>query len=248
MKDRRSSSAFSPSGSGQVTLNNLGAAALQCGELDEARDVYEKAVALNPEHSQALANLGVVLFRLNDLDRSAEVLRKAIEADANNADTQYNYSRTLRALGQLDDAETAARRDLDLMPGHVDARVHLGVTQAAKGEKEAAEASYRDAIKTEPRTAAAHHNLAQILLQSGRLSEGWEEFEWRWQTPDFQGAGSFRALPPWQGNPIHDSTLLVWTEQGVGDQILYAGMIPDVENMASNILIACTERLVPLFE
>ena len=165
----------------------------------------------------------------------------------NNADTHYNYSRTLRALGRLNEAEQAARQALALTPDHVDARINLGVAQAARGKRSEAEASYREALGVDPRAAAAHHNLAQILLQTERFEEDWKAFEWRWHTPDFQGAGAFRALPAWPGSPMDHGTLLVWTEQGVGDQILYAGMIPDLKHLAPDVLVACTERLVPLF-
>ncbi len=229
------------------TLNNLGSAQLQLGQLDNARKTYEQAVALSPSHNQAQANLGVALFKLDDLERSVVAFQAAISTNPNNAETHYNYSRTLRALGRLDDAEQAARQALDLTPDHADARINLGVAQAAMGKRSEAEASYRQALDVNPRAAAAHHNLAQILLQSGRFKEGWEAFEWRWHTPDFQGADAFRALPAWTGSPMDQGTLLVWTEQGVGDQILYAGIFPDLKDKASDLLIASTERLAPLF-
>jgi tetratricopeptide (TPR) repeat protein len=227
--------------------NNLGAAALQCGRLEDARESFEKALDLAPNHGQARANLGVVLYKLNDLEGSVDAFEAVIAAGNSNADTYYNHSQTLRALGRFDEAEAAARRAIDRAPDRVDAHVGLGITQAAKGDRAAAEASYRTALNTNPRAAEAHHNLAQILLQSGRLAEGWEAFEWRWHTPDFRGAGPFRDLPLWHGAPLAEGTLLVWTEQGVGDQILYSSMVHDLEGRAPSLMVACTERLVPVF-
>ena len=228
-------------------LNNFGAAQHQCGRLQDARETYETAIALAPNLEQGRANLGVVLYDLGELNESAHAFEAAIAADPNNANTHYNYSRTLKALGRLDDAEAAARKALVRAPSYVNARVSLGLTQAAKGDSTAAEESYRAALHADPRAAEAHHNLAQILLQSGRLTEGWEAFEWRWHTSDFQGAETFRALTSWEGDTLSEGTLLVWTEQGVGDQILYASMIHDLKDMAPNIMLACTARLVPIF-
>lgn len=229
-------------------LNNLGTAALQCGKLDEAEECYGSVVADQPDHVKAQINFGVVLHKQGKLQEAARALEQAIILDAKISDTHFNYSRTLRALGRLDEAEAAARRALDLAPDNVDARIDLGVTKAAQGDVEAAEQSYRSALTVSPRAAVAHHNLAQLLLQGGKLREGWAEFEWRWKMPDFAGAETFRALPPWKGETLDKGTLFVWSEQGVGDQILYAGQIPDLEGKAESILVGCTARLIPAFK
>ena len=54
------------------------------------------------------------------------------------------------------------------------------------------------------------------------------------------------ALPVWSGEPI-DGPLLVSGEQGLGDQILFASMLPDLAGRVRDITVEVEPRLVPLF-
>lgn len=202
-------------------LNALGASQLQTGTLAEALKSFEKATSLEPEDVPALANLGVVRLRLNMAPEAVEAHERAAEIDPGNCDNLYNLSQALRASERFDGAEQVARRAIGCF------------------EKMATGA---------PQYADAQHNLAQILLQTGRLDEGWAHFDWRMATSSFRGADVFRNSAEWNGEPLSDGTLLVWTEQGPGDEVLYASMIADLEGMAPHVVIACTQRLVALFE
>jgi hypothetical protein len=63
-----------------------------------------------------------------------------------------------------------------------------------------------------------------ILLKLGRYQEGWEEYEWRGQTPGFTPFAC--PQPRWQGGDISGRTLLVHTEQGAGDALQFARFLP----------------------
>ena len=53
--------------------------------------------------------------------------------------------------------------------------------------------------------------------------------------------------PAWDGGPLDGKTLLVWSEQGVGDEIMFASLLPEIIAQAGQVLIECESRLVPLF-
>lgn len=227
--------------------NILGAAQMQTGSWDEAKQAFEVALSMRADHPEALANLGSVQYKLGNVDEAIEILSRAAAQTPENAETYFNLSLALRAANRLSEAEEAARKAILLAPNAANAHVAMGVIHAAKGDDARAIAAYRQGLAADPRAAEAHHNLAQMLLARGELADGWDEFEWRWQTSDFAGADSFLSLPSWDGNVLSEGTLLVWTEQGIGDQILYSSIVPDLETLAPNILIACEARLVPLF-
>lgn len=200
--------------------NALGAAQLQVGDVMSAAQTFRAIVERDPNHAQALANLGVTDLERHDFPAALVHLRRAADLDPNSGDTLYNLSRVLRASGQIDEAEQTAGQALACLN-----RSGASPLQVADAE----------------------HHLAQLDLLSGRLKEGWARFDWRMQTADFRGAEEFQGIPSWTGRPISDGSLLVWTEQGPGDEILYASMIPDIKGMAERMVIACTTRLVPLF-
>ena len=62
--------------------------------------------------------------------------------------------------------------------------------------------------------------------------------------------GSRRQLPwqpPWGGQPLAGRTILVYGEQGIGDEIMFASCLPDLLEQAGRVIVACESRLVPLF-
>ncbi|MEZ6070691.1 MAG: hypothetical protein R3C10_10570 [Pirellulales bacterium] len=85
-----------------------------------------------------------------------------------------------------------------------------------------------------------------LLLQQGKWLDGWQEYEWRWQA---SGGPRQRptALPAWQGESLDGRTLLVWGEQGVGDEIMFASCVPDAAMLAEHCIFECSPRLEKLF-
>ena len=62
-------------------------------------------------------------------------------------------------------------------------------------------------------------NLAYALLCAGDYERGWREFEWRLKTDNPPGYKINRAF--WNGEDIHDRTILIHTEQGFGDNLQF---------------------------
>ena len=50
--------------------------------------------------------------------------------------------------------------------------------------------------------------------------------------------------PCWEGQPLQDKTLMVWSEQGLGDQLYFISCIPDVEKLCPNLIIEVDARLI----
>jgi hypothetical protein len=81
------------------------------------------------------------------------------------------------------------------------------------------------------------------------LQEGWLKHDSRLAQPeriaDYRGLPDLRPL--YAGEELTGKTLLVWSEQGVGDEIFFAGVLPDVIRAAGHCVIECDARLVPLY-
>ena len=56
-----------------------------------------------------------------------------------------------------------------------------------------------------------------------------------------------RLAPVWDGSSLADKTILVYGEQGIGDEIMFASCLPELIEQADRCLVACEPRLVPLF-
>ncbi|NUB17450.1 hypothetical protein GAY28_37535, partial [Azospirillum brasilense] len=108
-------------------------------------------------------------------------------------------------------------------------------------------ASFHQAIRINPALPPAHYNLALLLLARGELRAGWAEHDWRFDTPQFRDQKRRFAARPWRGENISSARLLVWREQGVGDEILFSSCYPDLLRRAGHLVVECDRRLASLF-
>ncbi len=165
------------------------------------------------------------------------------DADAwANSGVAHAAQRNLRA------ADAAYSRAVALHPGNAAALNNLGLLQAERLEWEKAEASLRRAVAAKPDDAEAHFNLSRVLLMRGNYAEGWRENEWRWQCPEFPSTRREFPYPRWSGESLEGKRVLVWSEQGIGDEIMFANAIPDAIADAARVVIECGVRLVPIFQ
>lgn len=98
-------------------------------------------------------------------------------------------------------------------------------------------------------SAYADWDRARLLLAGGFLAEGWTA--WRHRFVDRWVVPRATALPEWQGEPLTGRRLLVWPEQGLGEELMFASLYPDllerVQREGGRCLIECDPRLTALF-
>ena len=108
-------------------------------------------------------------------------------------------------------------------------------------------ASYHRAIDLEPDFAEVHVNLSRTLLLDEDYEKGWQEYEWRWRNSNFRATWRDFSYPLFSGESLNNKTILVWGEQGIGDEIMFAHAIPDLLAEGAKLVLECSQRLVPVF-
>ena len=144
-------------------------------------------------------------------------------------------------LGALAEAEQLCRRAIALDPALPSAHFNLSHALKAMNRLEEAAGTARAAIALRPASADYHFHLAHILLLTGDLPAGWDEYEWRLKMPDFgalRGLLDARTQPVWRGEDIQGKTILVYTEQGLGDIIQFARYLPLLVQRAGRVVVA----------
>jgi tetratricopeptide (TPR) repeat protein len=220
----------------------------ELGRHDEAEAMVRSALAIDPKAANAHTNLGRMLLRLPG--RAAEALAHhdtCLAARPDYAEAHSNRAAALYHLGRIDEAEAACRRALALKPGLAEAHSNLGNVLQRRGDDGGAAASYRAAIAADPALADAHWNLGLALLATARFEDGWREIEWRWQCRDFPSPDRGMGLPRWPDTAPPDRPVLVWGEQGIGDEIVYGSMVPSLAAAGFPIVLECDNRLAPLW-
>jgi Flp pilus assembly protein TadD len=223
----------------------LGALLLGGEEKDRAWTCFARALSLNPHDSAGLANLAETQRRCGSF---VEALRLSRRAAALVPDSTV-ASNTL-ALAHADlasDAEALlwARRAVSLDRHRADLRVNLGVALKTLGHFDAAERAIRAGLADRPDDADSHMSLATTLFAMGRIEEGFREYEWR-HVGRSSRYDAFPA-PRWGGRPLGEGKLLVWGEQGVGDEIMFAQYLTAAKPLAPQMIVECDRRLVSMF-
>jgi tetratricopeptide (TPR) repeat protein len=122
-----------------------------------------------------------------------------------------------------------------------------GVIHARLGDFDKAIAIQKSILEKEPGHAVARWHLALHQLQSGDLPAAFETYEARWEMPEFPSERRTFDFPRWNGEAIEGKRILVWREQGIGDEIRFAGVLPDLIAAGAQITFECSAKLAGLF-
>lgn len=217
------------------------------GRLDDAERMYREVLAIDASHADAMHLLGMVAFQTGRLELAVETIRKAIAVHPTAASYYSNLGNVLQAQDKLDEAAASYRSALALRPGLAETHVNLGNVLRELGDVDGALAAFRRAIELKPDLAEAHVAESTTLLLQGDFVAGWPNFELRWRTQDYDTPMRAYPQPLWNGEPLVCGRVLIWGEQGVGDEIMFAGLLPDLVRSGTPLALECDRRLAPLF-
>lgn len=225
--------------------NSLGKVLHETGREEEAIAQYFKSVAIEPNYAEALLNIGISLRGKRNFSQAADYYRRVLVLQPLDAVTHNSFGSMLFEMGRLADAEHHYRQALVCQPVYPIACNNLGNVLLKLGEFDESRTYFQRAIEQAPDFAGAHWGLSHALLASGDFARGWDEFGWRLK--EYSQFSRPFSFPLWQGEPLREKTLLVWGEQGLGDEIMYASALPDVMKEAKHCVLECEPRLVSLF-
>ena len=106
---------------------------------------------------------------------------------------------------------------------------------------------YDEFLAKNPDVPEARWNRALANLAAGNLKQGWRDFECRWDWKGYPSTEKKLSIPKWNGEPLDGKTLLLWAEQGLGDQILFLTLaLPLIRDTEIQISIEVDNKLVEL--
>lgn len=230
----------------------LGNTAQTLGLADAAAQFFRQVLAFEPGRLEASVNLANLLRAQGQFEAAIALLRPVLARNPESPEILLTLGSALRESGDTEQAMALTRAALAARPGYVPALVNLADMLCDAGGREEARTLYDCAIKAEPGNAQARLNRAVLHLLNGDLKEGWRDYAGRIDVPGKvpRMAGEQR-LAPWTGGSLKRTRLLVRAEQGVGDQVMFASLIPDLAARAAreggSLVLECDPRLVALF-
>jgi tetratricopeptide (TPR) repeat protein len=226
---------------------NLGNVFYERNQWEDAAASYEHALARRPDLAEAHYNLGNALQAQDKFDEAVACYERALALEPEKYEARHNLGNALQAQGKLDDAMACYKHVLAVHPGYAKAHYSAGCVLHALGNLDEALVQYRVAGALQPDLAQAGFSESLAQLLQGEFAAGWQNFEWRWQTKDHDTPMRPYPQPLWTGEKLSSGRLLIWREQGVGDEIMFAGLLPDVIRTGNRCVLDCDARLKTLF-
>jgi Tfp pilus assembly protein PilF len=228
-----------------MLLNNFGVCLYEQGKVEQAVEIHKKAIKLDPTRPMAYNNLGVELNALERHEEAIVAFKKAVEIQPINPKAINNYGDSLSKLGRFDEGLALLDKSISQEPDYVDAHSNRGMALWGLARFDEAIQSFRRALSYKIDHASVRKNLGLVQLLMQEFGSAWEEYEWRWTADNiFQRS----KRPRWCGEVLTGKTMLVWSEQGLGDEILHMSMAEDLLKLGCNVVWECDWRLVPLLQ
>ena len=234
--------------------NDLGRLALRLSQPEIAAPLFAHYLAARPGSKEAVVNLACALRDQHHYGEAIEALKPAVQATPEDPALWNALGEVLTQQAEPRTAATFFDEALRLDPGFTAARLNrsgarldLGDVSGAVEDVEAAQAE----AQTEADAAVIGYARALALLCAGRIGEGWAAYEAR-LSPGFASSPRFDIdAPRWTGEALAGRSLLVVAEQGLGDEVMFAGLLPQVLDALGpegRLTLAVEPRLVSLFQ
>ena len=230
--------------------NNCGVALRNLKRPEEALQHFDIALAGRPDIPEAHNNRGLALFELNRHDEALVSYDNAISLKSDFVEAYSNRGNALQALKRYDQALVSYDRAISLNPQFCDAHLNRAAVFHELGLLDNALECYERALEISPDRADALTYKSIILLKLGDYRAGFDLYAKR-----FEGIEGMKPvsnspaahIPRWDGVPF-EGNLLLWREQGIGDEILYASLLSLITDNRMNVVVFADKRLHSIYK
>jgi len=227
---------------------------IQLGQFAVGLEFLKRAVKQNPENHEIWLDLAYAASANQQETNALYYATQAVALNPTDPRSHLNLGSTLSAVGRLDDAMYCYKTVLALDPKNASAISNCGLIHEKWGQMDEALVYLEQCKDLIPKGTLQYEELlykmSYPLLAKGRLKEGWAMYEHGFAPNNTLSRAPKRkfAVPKWQGQPIHGKKLLVWREQGLGDEIMFLHTLPDALALCDDVIIECEERLIALLQ
>lgn len=235
--------------------NDLGRLAFRMGMPEQAEALFLRFIEYAPDRLDGFNNLASVYREQGRPEAAIEMIRSVLMQHPDTPMLWNTLASTMMDVNDYGNAVIFFEEALRLDPKFGKARYNLGQAKHYMGDSQGALDDCNIAMK---QVITAEDRQMMLLARSsynlclGNIGVGWDEYEAR-LSPQFAGVTHFYIdRPKWKpGADLSGKNLLVVGEQGLGDEVLFANVLPDVlEKLGPDgkLQLVVEKRLIPLFQ
>jgi len=238
-------------------LTNLGYCLLKRSKFQDAQLLFEHALRINSKYIAAKLNLSDVYKGLEQYDQQLKNAKETVLIKADSYIALNNLGDAYWHCGNVEEAKEAFTKSLQLNPEYIEAKINLAKLMSDEGEKEGSIKIFESILNgkiVEVRIRQiVEFYLSFSYLDSNLLDEGWKLYENGFSSyiPNSLARRPNRKFncERWSGQPLsHGQKLLIWREQGIGDELRFLSLVERIEIGEGKIIIETDKRLVSLLQ
>jgi tetratricopeptide (TPR) repeat protein len=235
-------------------LINLGLAAWNLQLNAGAAKMFQLYIGACPDSPLGYNNLGSVQSDMGAVDTAIETLRAAIYRMPGEAVLWNALATVLAENGRVEESLVFYREAIRLQPDFARLYHNYGYALSHLGRLDEGLEAYNEALvrATDPHEQMeGRHSRSICLIGMGRIAEGFDEFEIRNDQRFRAYVHHMIKAPAWKGEDLAGKRLLVVAEQGLGDEFMFANILPDLQRAVGpdgKLEIAVDPRLIALFQ
>ena len=215
-----------------------------------ALTLYRAALRRDPKSKEISRKWAFTLSELGMNKQASQAWLRVIDVNPNDPYALVHYSNRWFKEGDYYRAFPFIERAYQLSPDDPVFVMAMAKAYHNTRQLDKAEPLYQKVLKMKKDNPKYIWEYAMQLMLTGKFEEGWKAYEYRTQAfhPSNSGLRMYPfPFPKWQGEPLDGKTLLIHGEQGLGDEIMFASMIPEQVQAAGRVVVACAPSLVTIF-
>ena len=219
------------------------------GMSENAISDFTEVIARHPDNFEALIARGIAFGQTSQFDMAIADFSSAIGINSNHADAFYNRGVAYEKLHEYKAAIKDYSIALKINPYDYKAYNNRGNARRKTKYFKAALKDFEKSVAINPDFAEGYYNKSLALWSAGNLRECFKLYEYRWKTAHFQSQVRNFSQPLWLGiEDLADKTILLHSEQGLGDSIQFCRYIKFFKNFDCTVLLEVELPLTHLME
>lgn len=225
---------------------NLGFLYNELKDYQKALEQYNLALNIIPYSAETLYNRGIVYENLNEYEKALDDYSNAIKINPNFVDAYNNKSGVFRLLQRYEEAIETINQSIKIDSSNSISINKKGLFLFEKKDFEGALNNFNRAIELSPNYSDALFNKALLKLSQDNYAEGWKFYQSRWEAKKRSYLQT--SKPELLDFDIAQKNILIWREQGIGDEILFSSMLQDAFKALNNYIVSVDPRLISLYQ
>ena len=229
----------------KVLFNNLAKCYFSDGNVNESINYYNKGLEFDKKDKIIINNLLNLYLRIGKIDEAEYYYNMAKEIDENYIEFKFNKSEYLLLKDKTEEAIKLLKSIIN------ETKNYIAYTKLAKiygridnNRKKTIE-TIDEALKVYPNMRDLKFTRGVLHLVEGEFKKGWDLYELR---PSIQKKKFFENINLWRGENIKNSSILVTSEQGMGDVVQFSKFLISLSPLCKKIDFVVYNKLLPLFK